>query len=177
MTRYLILDRDGTINRDTGYTYKIEDLEILPGVIEGLQKFRDTGFKFIIVANQAGIARKIFAPADLNNFNGELIRQLGADGIKIEKIYHCPHHPHFTGECLCRKPNTGLVGLAQKEHGFNSSSTIVVGDKDSDIELGKNCGALTILIENDQYLCATEPDLRARDINHAFELLKLAGKI
>lgn len=171
-SKFIILDRDGTINKDTGYTHKIEDLEILPDVIEGLQKFRDVGFKFIIVTNQAGIARSIFTLDDLNKFQAELSRQLEVHEIKIEKTYHCPHHPKFTGECLCRKPNTGLVKLAEKELGFDATESIVVGDKDSDIELGKNCKAITILIENGQYTNSVQPDFKANNLKHAFELLR-----
>ncbi len=174
MSKFVILDRDGTINKDTGHTYRMEDLEILPGAIEGLQKFRDAGFKFIVVTNQAGIARGIFTLDDLNKFQTELSRHLEIHGIKIEKTYHCPHHPKFTGECLCRKPNIGLVRLAEKELKFDATESIIIGDKDSDIGLGKNCKAITVLIENNQYDNSVQPDFKARNLKHAFELLRTA---
>lgn len=174
MPRYIILDRDGTINKDTGHTYRVEDMAVLPGVIEGLIKFRNAGFRFIVVTNQAGIARNIFTLGDMHDFNTELLRILEIWNIKIDKIYFCPHHPQLTGECSCRKPKLGLVELAEKELGFKASHSIVIGDKDSDIELGKNCGALTVLIENSQYPSTINPDFKAKDINHAFELLKLS---
>lgn len=174
MERYLILDRDGTIIADKGYVHKIEDLVFLPGAIEGLLKFKKAGFKFIVITNQAGIARGFYTREDANIFNNEFIFKLQTAGVNIEKIYFCPHHPQLTGECSCRKPKLGLVELAEKELGFKARHSIVIGDKDSDMELGKNCGALTVLIENSQYPCATNPDFRAKDINHAFESLKLS---
>lgn len=172
--KFLILDRDGVIIADKVYVHKIEDLEILPGAIEGLKKFQDAGFRFIVVTNQAGLARGIFTNEDLNKFQNELLKQLEMAGIKIEKIYHCSHHPKFTGDCECRKPNVGLVRLAEKEFGFDASNAIFIGDKDSDIELGKNCGGLTVLIENSQYPNSVEPDFKAKDLENAFEILTTA---
>jgi len=172
--KFLILDRDGVIIADRVYVHRIEDLEILPGVVKGLRKFRDASFKLIVVTNQAGIARGIYAVEDLNKFQTELLRRLEAKGIKIEKTYHCPHHPKFTGDCECRKPKAGMIRLAEKELDFDASNAIFIGDKDSDIELGKNCGGLTVLIENNQYQSSVKPDFKAKNLNHAFNLLKIA---
>lgn len=175
--KFLILDRDGVIIADKVYIYRIEDLKILPEVISGLRKFRDAGFKFIIVTNQAGIARGIYTAEDLDKFQTELLRRLETKGIKIEKIYHCPHHPQFTGDCECRKPNVGIIRLAEKELDFDASNAIFIGDKDSDIQLGKNCGGLTVLIENNQYPNSVEPNFKATDLSRAFDLLKASHLI
>ncbi len=172
--KFLILDRDGTINIDKGYVYKTEDLEFLPGVIEGLKKFQSVGFKFIVVTNQAGIARNIYTEADMHRFHGQMMEELKRFGIKIELFLFCPHYPEFTGECACRKPKTGLIKSAEQKFGFNASEAIFIGDKDSDIELGKNCGGLTVLIQNDQYPNKVKPDFKARDLNHAFDQLREA---
>jgi len=172
MAKFLILDRDGVLVKDKGYVHKTKDLELLPDVIEGLQKFRDAGYKFIVISNQAGVARKLYTPKDAENFNQELISKLATLGIKIEKIYICPHHPDFTGPCYCRKPEPGLAKLASKEFNINLKESIFIGDKDSDIEFGKNCGGVTVLIDNGQYDNSIQPDFKARDLNRAFELLK-----
>lgn len=177
MPKFVVLDRDGTIIEDRKYVYKIEDLKFLEKAIGGLKKFNDIGYKFIIVTNQAGIARGIFSREQLNIFNRKLIEDLKADGINIEKIYYCPHHPKFTGPCSCRKPEIEMVQRAAKEFKFNPAECIYVGDKDSDTELGKNCGGLTVLIENNQYYNSIPADFKAKNLEHAFELLKTSGRI
>lgn len=177
MSKFIILDRDGTIIEDRGYLHKNEDLKFLPGAIDGLKEFRDAGYRFIVVTNQAGIARGIFTPDQLDTFHNELIRQLRADGINIAKIYYCPHHPKFTAPCSCRKPGTEMVQRAAKEFKFDPADCIYIGDKDLDIELGKNCMGITVLIENNQYPNLIQPDFKAKDLKHAFELLKTAGTL
>ena len=172
MSKFIVLDRDGTIIEDRGYIHKIEDLKILPNAISGLKLFRDAGCRFIIVTNQAGIARGMFTSDQLDIFHNEFIRQLKTEGINIDKIYHCPHHPKFTGGCECRKPSIGMVRAAEKEFDFDSSNAIFMGDKDSDTELGKNCMAITVLVENGQYNNSIQPDFRAKDLKQAFELLR-----
>src|SRR3990167_8457250 len=115
--KFLILDRDGTINPDKGYVYKIEDLEFLPGAIEGFKKFQNAGFKFIVITNQAGIARNIYTKDDMHRFHDKMREELGKFGIEVEAFLFCPHHPEFTGECDCRKPKTGLIKLAEQRFG------------------------------------------------------------
>jgi len=177
MPKFIILDRDGTIIKDEGYVHKIEDLEFLSGAISGLKRFRDAGCRFIIITNQAGIARGIFTSGQLDIFQNELLKQLTAEGISIDKIYYCPHHPDITGPCQCRKPKTKLLEEAAEKYGFSAEECIVIGDKDSDIELGLNFGSKTILIKNGQYENLVPPHFKARDLSHAFERLKKADLI
>lgn len=177
MSKFLILDRDGTINRDTGYTYKPEELEILPGVIDGLKKFRNIGYRFIVVTNQAGLVKGKFNLEQYHYFNEKLLEHLAAEGIRVEKIYHCPHHPEITGSCECRKPKTGMIAQASLDFGLNPANCIYIGDKDSDVELGKNCKGITVLIENNRHPNNSSPDFKARDLDHAFELLASANVI
>lgn len=174
MSKFIILDRDGTIIEDGGYLHKIEDLKFLPGAIDGLRQFKNSGYRFVIVTNQAGIARGIFTFDQLNIFNDELTKQLQIKDITIDQIYHCPHHPEFTGSCQCRKPKAEMVQKAAKEFDFSPADCIYIGDKDSDIELGKNCKGVTVLIENGQYATVSQPDFKAKNLKHAFELLKTA---
>ncbi|OGN02047.1 MAG: hypothetical protein A2651_01345 [Candidatus Yanofskybacteria bacterium RIFCSPHIGHO2_01_FULL_42_12] len=172
MEKYLILDRDGVLIKDKGYVHKIKDLELLPGVVEGLQKFRDAGYKFIVISNQAGIARGLYTRRDAERFNNKLKAILASDGIVLEKFYYCEHHPDINGRCNCRKPATGLVTKAVEEFEINLSDACFIGDKDCDIELGKNCGGITVLIDSGQYPNSVQPDFKAKNLEHAFELLK-----
>jgi len=170
-SKFIILDRDGTIIEDRGYIHKIKDMKFLPGAVRGLKKLQNAGFRFIIITNQAGLARGIYNHAQFNIFNQELIKRLGTKNIKIEKTYYCPHHPEFTRSCRCRKPKKGMVLQAAKEFGFNISKCVYIGDKDSDMELGKNCKGITVLIENSQYPNRIQPDYKAKNLYHAFKVL------
>jgi len=172
MGKYLILDRDGVLVKDKEYVHKIKDLELLPGVIEGLQKFRDIGYKFIVISNQAGIARKFYTRKDVEKFNNKLRAVLASNGITLEKFYFCPHHPDITGPCQCRKPESGLAKLASKEFTINLKESIFIGDKDCDVELGKNCGGKTFLIDNNQYKITAMPDYRTKNLLEAAKIIK-----
>src|SRR3989344_7615750 len=92
-SKFIILDRDGTIIKDKSYVFRIDDIEFMPGAIEGLMNLQNMGYKFIVISNQAGIARNYYGIEDANKFNAELMSRLADNGIKIEKIYICPHHP------------------------------------------------------------------------------------
>ena len=171
MSKFVILDRDGTIIEDTGYVHKIKDLKFLPGAVSGLKKLQKLGYKFIIISNQAGIARGLYSLKDAETLNRELTARLARSGVKIKKIYICPHHPEFTEKCLCRKPEPGLAKLAAKEFGINLEKSIFIGDKDSDIQFGKNCKGTTILIKNNKYPNSIPPDFTVADLEEASEIL------
>lgn len=168
---FVFLDRDGTIIEDRRYAHKIKDLKFLPGAVSGLKKLIQIGYKLIIISNQAGIARKIYSKEEADMFNWELIAQLAKHGVIIEKIYMCPHHPEFTGPCSCRKPEPGLAKLAAKEFNINLKKSYFVGDKDCDIELGKNCGGKTFLIDNGQYETTIKPNYRTANILKVADIL------
>ena len=140
----IFFDRDGTLIKDIGYAYKIEDLAILSGVIEGMKLLKDLGFIFFIVTNQSGIGRGYFAEKEMSLFNNELIRELNKEGIEIEDIKFCPHLPEEN--CICRKPSPFFVNLLIKEYNINTDDSFFIGDKESDILCGKNSGLLTVLV-------------------------------
>lgn len=169
--KFIILDRDGTIIEDKGYLFRPEDIEFLPGAIEGLKNLQNAGYKFVIISNQAGIARGYYNIEAAEKFNEELTAQLANHGIKIEKIYICPHHPEITGPCSCRKPNTGLALQAAKEFNINLRNSYFVGDKDCDIELGQKCGGKTCLINNGQYQILSHPNLKVANLKKLYTLI------
>lgn len=169
---YALLDRDGVLIEDKGRIHKIEDLHILPNVIEGLRVISDLGIKFIVVTNQAGIAKGYFDHDDYDKFNSELIKRLFDEGITIEATYMCPHHPNHTGDCLCRKPNTGMAEQATKDFSISPQDTILVGDKDSDIEMGKRWGCRTFRIVNDKYEEKINADFRVKDLLEVANVIK-----
>ena len=169
---YVFLDRDGVLVRDKEHIHKVEDLEILPGVTEGLRSLRDLGFRFIVVSNQAGIAKGYYKHEDAHNFNDELRGELAEEGVTIEAIYICPHHPNHTGECLCRKPKTGMLEQAARHFSISPKNAFLVGDKDSDIEAGGCWGCKTFRIINDQYPETIPADYRVKNLVEVASVLR-----
>lgn len=143
----------------------------MPGAVSGLKKFQKLGYKFIIISNQAGIARGLYSLNDAEKFNRALAVRLAKLGIKIKKVFICPHHPEFTEKCSCRKPEPGLAKLAAKKFNINLQKSIFIGDKDSDIQFGKNCKGLTVLIKNSRYPNNISADLETSDLKEAAKIL------
>lgn len=140
----IFLDRDGTLNKDLGYTYKIKDLKILPGVIEGLKKLSKLGYLFFIVTNQSGIARGFYKISDMKKFHVALLAELKSHNIIIKKTAYCPHRPE--DNCPCRKPKNKLVEDLIKKYKINRKLSYFVGDKEEDVLTGKKSKLKTILI-------------------------------
>jgi histidinol-phosphate phosphatase family protein len=139
----IFLDRDGTLNRDPGYVYKIEDFSLLPGVIEGLKILQDE-FIFIIITNQSGIGRGYYSIDDFHAFNNHLVNFLAEKGIEIKKTYFCPHLKEEG--CDCRKPNTKFINQAVSEFNINLKKSWMLGDHPSDVNLGTNAGCNTVFM-------------------------------
>ena len=142
--RYVLLDRDGTVNVDRGYLNDPDELELIRGAGPALARLREQGFGLVIVSNQSGIGRGFLDDVDLGRIHARLAELLAMDGTALDGIYCCPHLP--TDRCACRKPETALVDRAAADHGFDPAESFVVGDKACDIELGRRLGATTILV-------------------------------
>lgn len=169
-TRFVFLDRDGTLVREVGYGHRLEDYELLAGVPAALARLGEAGFHLAIVTNQSGIGRGIFGWEDFERFHGRLLADLRAAGISIERTYICPHRPD--DGCACRKPRPGLLHRARDELGASLAESWVVGDHAKDVELAANAGCRSVLVltghgarEREEPGAATaaavEPDLAA----------------
>ena len=139
--RAIILDRDGVLIEDKDYSYKIEDLEILPGVIKGLKQLQ-SNFIFFIVTNQAGIGKGYYTLEDFHKYNNHLISILNDNHIKIEKTFFCPHIKE--DNCDCRKPNLKFIKEIANQWDIDLESSWMIGDHPSDIQFGINGGYKTI---------------------------------
>lgn len=142
--RFVLLDRDGTINVEREYLSHPRQLALLPGAAAGLRAMREMGLGLVVVTNQSGIARGYFDQAQLGRIHDRLHELLGAAGVELDGIYVCPHGPN--DGCPCRKPREGLVLTAARELGFDPRTAFVIGDKAGDIELGRRVGAHTLLV-------------------------------
>lgn len=140
MKRALFLDRDGVINIEKNYVFRVEDFEFTPWIFELCKKYQNEGYLIFVITNQAGIARKIFTESDFFILTDWMIQQFKNQDITITKVFFCPHHPDFTGNCDCRKPNAGLIFQAAKEYDIDLPDSILIGDKESDIQAGYNAG-------------------------------------
>ena len=149
--KFILLDRDGVINVEKSYLYKIEDFEYEKNVIKGLHELRDLGYKFAIITNQSGIARGYYTEEDYLKLQDFIEKDLLKHGIKIEKSYFCPHHPNGTGkygiECNCRKPNTGNFELAINEFNIDTKNSFMIGDRPTDLIPAEKLGITPVLIK------------------------------
>jgi D-glycero-D-manno-heptose 1,7-bisphosphate phosphatase len=150
-TKVVFLDRDGTMNVDKGYVYKVEDFELIPGTIEALEILTENEIKIYIITNQAGIAKGYYTEEQFRELTKSMLKLFENRAIKIEKVLYCPHHPEgvlpeYSKECLCRKPNTKLLDDVIKEDKYQPNEIALIGDKNSDIEAGNRMGVATYLV-------------------------------
>lgn len=151
MIKAVFVDRDGTINVEKGHVFRCEDLEFLPGAVEGLRLLTERGISIFIITNQAGIAKGLYTEEDFRVFTEYMDGLLRGEGVAIEDTLFCPHHPEgtvqeYTKACQCRKPNTLLIESVMAEHGYGVDELALIGDKDTDIEAGNRLGLRTYLV-------------------------------
>jgi len=140
MKKALFLDRDGVMNVEKKYLYKIDDFEFIDGIFELCNYYQNLGYLIIVVTNQSGISRNYYSQDDFNVLTQWMLQEFSKKNIEISKVYFCPHHPDITGECSCRKPKSGMLLEAQKDFGIDLKNSLLVGDKERDIEAGLNAG-------------------------------------
>ena len=136
------LDRDGVLNHDTGYVWRIEEFQWVEGAREALSQLQAAGLALVIVTNQSGIGRGKYTEADFQALNQWMLADLAPWGIHIDGIYHCPHKPpapHEAG-CGCRKPLPAMVLRAQAELDLDLAHSWMFGDKPQDIEAARAAG-------------------------------------
>ncbi|MFW6326845.1 MAG: D-glycero-alpha-D-manno-heptose-1,7-bisphosphate 7-phosphatase, partial [Bacteroidota bacterium] len=130
MNKAVFLDRDGVINNDTGhyYVYKPADLEINEGVTEFLKILQSKGYKLIVISNQGGIAKKMYNHEDVEKIHDILKLKLEKEGITLDEIYYCPHHPD-SENCICRKPESLMVETGMARFNVNKKEAFFIGDR------------------------------------------------
>lgn len=142
--RFVLADRDGTINEQVDYVLSPDQIRLIPGAAAALRELRELGLGVVVVTNQSPIARGWLTPAKLESIHARLSDLLRAEGASVDGYYTCPHEPD--DGCACRKPGTALALQAAAEHGFDPAEAFVVGDHRVDVEMGRALGARTILV-------------------------------
>jgi D-glycero-D-manno-heptose 1,7-bisphosphate phosphatase len=136
--RAVFLDRDGVINVDRGYVHRIEDFEFVPGIPFMLRELQLDGWRLVVVTNQSGIGRGLFTEDDYERVTQHMREQLAAHGVRLDGVYHCPHAPEQG--CGCRKPAPGMLLRAAASLGLDLSRSVLVGDKESDMQAAHAAG-------------------------------------
>lgn len=142
----VFLDRDGTINVEKNYLYKIADWEWVRGAEDAIKQLKNAGYLVVVVSNQAGIARGMYSPEDVNLLHEFVNSELAKIGTKIDAFYFCPHHPEITGVCDCRKPSPNMILQAAEDLGIDLTKSWMVGDKKIDIEAGIAAGVSPVMV-------------------------------
>lgn len=148
----VFLDRDGTINEDLNYVSQPKDFRLLPGALEALKTLHHYDIQIYIITNQGGIAKGFYTEADFNSLTSYMLSMFQEQGVPIEEVLYCPHHPdgmiaRYRKKCDCRKPESRLIREIMSKRQLSSQNVALIGDKNSDIMAGHNLHLMTYLVE------------------------------
>ena len=187
----VFIDRDGCLTEEVGYVNHVSRIRLLPRTAEAVRALNAAGVPAVMVTNQSGIAKGYFSEEVLGEVNAELVRQLAADRARLDGLYVCTHHPDegeppHRAPCDCRKPKPGLLHRAAADLDLDLASSVMVGDKMSDIATGRVVGAAGVLVltgygrgewEHRRHLWTDKPDHVAEDLLGAVQwALARAGR-
>jgi D-glycero-D-manno-heptose 1,7-bisphosphate phosphatase len=142
--RFVLLDRDGTINEEVDHLDRPDQVALIPGAAEAMRQLRSAGLGLVVLTNQANVGRGLLPPDRLDEIHARLTELLSDEDVCLDGLYVCRHAPE--DGCDCRKPRTGLALRAATDHGFRPDDSFVVGDHAADMGLGRTIGAVTILV-------------------------------
>ncbi len=143
----IFLDRDGVINKEVEYLFRIADFKFNEGVFDACLYFQNLDYKIIIISNQSGIARGYYSERDYLELTKWMLDQFNIKGISILDILYCPHGPEST--CDCRKPKPGMLIEAKNKYNISMKDSWMIGDSESDIKAANAAGIFnTILVRS-----------------------------
>lgn len=171
--RFVLIDRDGTINVEKHYLSDPDQLELYPGVAAAIRRLNRLDLGVVVVTNQSGVARGYFDLARLDEIHTRLYTLLESEGAAIDGLYVCPHSPD--DDCSCRKPLPGMIEQAVADHHFDPSRAFMIGDKEVDVELGLAVGAVSFLVRTGhgaKYVAGTKADHIVDDLPAAVRVIE-----
>lgn len=152
MRKAVYLDRDGVLNRERGtHTWTLDEFEVLPDVPEALKRLQDAGWSLVVITNQSGIGLGLYGHAEVAELHGYLHTMLAEHGVTLLAVHYCPHHPS-RGRCLCRKPGSLLLERAMARHGIDAGASVMIGDRERDMEAAAAVGVRGIRMESNTAL-------------------------
>ncbi len=161
----IFFDRDGVLNEDVGYLYRIEDFRWMPGAREALGAVKAAGLLAIVVTNQSGVARGLYGEEDVTALHDWMQADLARDGIAIDAFYACPYHADAVAprwrhpDHPDRKPNPGMILRALRDWAIDPTRALIVGDKPSDVEAGDRAGIAGLLYDGGDLHALLSPRL------------------
>ena len=179
--RAVFFDRDGTLNEEIGHVSDPQQFRVYPFAARAVRMVNEAGLLAIVVTNQSGVGRGLFAESLVHRVHRQLTRRIAAGGGRLDAIFYCPHHPEASLEqyrvvCACRKPSPGLLEAAAKQFGIELSKSFVVGDRFVDVHLAHRVGARSVLVltgvgrnelEDEQTGGTEQPDYVAENVCEA----------
>lgn len=174
----LFIDRDGTISEEIGYVNHVSRYRVYSYAAEAIRLLNEAGWRAVLVTNQAGVARGYFTEDVIGQVHDVLTAELARGGASLDAIYYCPHHPTvgappYRLACDCRKPQPGLIYRAAQELQIDLTSSWMVGDRYSDVQLAHNAGMRGAFVlsgygrgewEYQRHAWATPPDLVSENL-------------
>jgi len=144
----IFLDRDGVINKDVNYAYKIVDFEFIDDIFEVCIYFQKLGYQIIVITNQSGIHRGYYSDNDFQILTEWMLDQFTQKGVNLLDFFYCPHGPK--SNCKCRKPQPGMLLEAKAKHNIDMEHSWMIGDNEIDIIAANKAGINnTILLKTD----------------------------
>ena len=170
----VFFDRDGVLNVDTGYTHRLEDCQLIPGAAAAVRMANDAGYKTLVVTNQGGIALGYYTQDMMLAFHDRLTALIQSEsGGVIDGLRFCPHHPDAADDalrvCDCRKPSPKMILDLAQNHRIDLAASIMIGDRQTDIEAGQAAGCQSVLFTGGRLDLALSPyisERRRRDEPH-----------
>jgi len=183
MNKAVFLDKDGTVIKNVHYNADPDKVQLNNYAAEALHRLQQSGYRLIIVSNQAGVAHGYFTEAELARVNRQLVHLLALQHVKLDALLYCPHHidgvvKEYSLQCDCRKPAAGMLLQAARDLDISLADSWMVGDIADDIEAGHRAGCTAILLHQETTGVDTAPphkdrlpDYTAHDLNEVADII------
>ena len=165
----LFIDRDGVMIRMVKYDHgwdsaqRLEDVKLVEGVAEVIGWANKNGVLVVEISNQPGVAKGKMSQKMSSTIEDKTHKLLARRGVKIDKVYICPH---LDGECECRKPKPGLLLQAAKEFSIDLEASVFLGDKKSDVDVGRLVGCKTIIYLHDEDIVEKVEEAKKAEVDY-----------
>jgi D-glycero-D-manno-heptose 1,7-bisphosphate phosphatase len=166
MNRAIFMDRDGTVSEEIGYMYHAGLYRLFPWTADAIRRINNAGFKAVLITNQSGVGRGLFAEATVHEVHEILRTELARAAAHLDAIYYCPHKPE-TG-CECRKPLPGMLLKASADLNIDLTRSFMIGDRYIDIQTGLAAGARQVLVRTGDGAAEIEKHARTSSIQPDF---------